>query len=339
MKLGQIPENVYNRSVIRELTYKNEKIAGGADCRESCAFLLSDSDENNAAFTISKACNASLKELDGTLAIISAVNNLFAAGAKAESININLLMPHRFSEERLKALVKRYNDLATSLGVSISLFSGEMLNELTEAVVSVVAFGKLNNKKIEYTKNDRLDIILTKWVGLAGTVAIASNKEEELLDRFSAAYIDLAKDLEKYLSVKEEADIINKINNEAALAGKSDAIFMTSLSKGGIYKALWDIGEKCGTGLTVELKSVPIKQETVEICNYYDLNPYELYSEGSLLIVSKNGSEIVEMLSEHDIPARVIGHFTNDNDRVIINDYERKFLTKPEPDEMTKIKL
>ena len=73
---------------------------------------------------------------------------------------------------------------------------------------------------------------------------------------------------------------INKINNEAALAGKSDAIFMTSLSKGGIYKALWDIGEKCGTGLTVELKSIPIKQETVEICEVFDINPYEF----SLLI-------------------------------------------------------
>lgn len=337
MKLGQIPENVYDRSVIKQIQYKNENVKGGTGSGGTCAFFVTD---NVIASSDNK--NASLKELNGSLAIYSAVNALVANYCEPEAVNINMLMPHRFAEEKLKLIITELENVAESLGVQIATFNGEMLNELMSPVLSVNAIGSIEkemfNMHSQQKPQKNQEIVLTKWVGMAGAVIIAENKYDELTARFSASYIDGAIDLKNHLSIKKEAGIIKRIAKEAALAGKS-AIIGLAVSKGGIYKALWDMAKLGGTGLEVNLKNIPIKQETVEICNYYDLNPYELYSEGCMLIACDNGSEIVDELEKADIPAFVIGRLTSDNDRVIINDTERKFLTKPCPDEMTKVIL
>ena len=41
---------------------------------------------------------------------------------------------------------------------------------------------------------------------------------------------------------------------------------MHDITEGGIFGALWEIGEASGTGITADLRKIPIKQETVEIC-------------------------------------------------------------------------
>ena len=67
-------------------------------------------------------------------------------------------------------------------------------------------------------------------------------------------------------------------------------------------------------------------QETVEICNELDINPYELSGNGSLLFVTDQGEMLAEQLQQQKIPAAVIGFLSADNDRVIVNGEERRFL-------------
>lgn len=336
MKLGQIPENVYFRSVMKGIEYNNDNIKGGVVSKETCAFFMDDE------IVFSESKNASLKELNGTMALYSCVNALLAKGAIPKAVNINMLMPHRFAEERLKNVIESFNVAAKECDVTVSTFAGEMLNELTETVISADAVGyfkdKEKEKNIEVLNDGKkatagCDIVMTKWAGMAATAVLAINKREELVKRFSASYVDGMEELKAYMSLKKEAEFI--FNNPSAR--QSAVILCKEISKGGIYKALWELGSRCGSGLIVNLKSIPVKQETIEVCNYYDLNPYEIYSEGSMLILCHNGEELVEKMLENSIQAAVIGKLTDDNDRVVINDYERKFLTKPCSDEMTKI--
>ena len=60
---------------------------------------------------------------------------------------------------------------------------------------------------------------------------------------------------------------------EAATAVKSGVSAMHDVTEGGIYGALWELAEASGIGLVIDLKAIPIRQETVEICEYYRLNP------------------------------------------------------------------
>ena len=70
------------------------------------------------------------------------------------------------------------------------------------------------------------------------------------------------------------------------------------------------------------------------MCEYFDLNPYELMAGGSLLIVAANGGELVRALEEAGVPAAVIGRTTSGNDRIIRHGEESRFLEPANGDEI-----
>lgn len=45
------------------------------------------------------------------------------------------------------------------------------------------------------------------------------------------------------------------------------------LGEGGILKALWEIADRAGLGLSAELRKLPIRQETIEITELFDIVP------------------------------------------------------------------
>ena len=85
------------------------------------------------------------------------------------------------------------------------------------------------------------------------------------------------------------------------------------------------------------MKRIPVRQETIEICEFFGLNPYELISGGSLLMAADDGAELVRELAKIGVPATVIGKIRSGNDRVVINEDERRFLEPPKPDEIYKV--
>ena len=97
--------------------------------------------------------------------------------------------------------------------------------------------------------------------------------------------------------------------------------------------ALWQLGDVFGVGLEVNLRNIPIMQESVEVSDYYNLNPYKLRSDGALLIVARDGEAMTKRLHEADIPAVIIGHITDGIDRVLVYDDERRYLEEPRQDE------
>ena len=101
--------------------------------------------------------------------------------------------------------------------------------------------------------------------------------------------------------------------------------------------ALWEFAESSDVGMEVDLKKMSIKQETVEVCEYFHLNPYQLTSAGSVLIATDRGEELVSKFAEKGIQATVLGRTTVDKARVILGGEEKRFLDRPAADELLKI--
>ena len=59
------------------------------------------------------------------------------------------------------------------------------------------------------------------------------------------------------------------------------------IGSGGILAALWEMAEISGTGLEVSMEAMALKQETVEICEHFQINPYQMTSAGSYLIATE----------------------------------------------------
>ena len=107
--------------------------------------------------------------------------------------------------------------------------------------------------------------------------------------------------------------------------------------EGGILAALWDMAEGAGIGLSVEMKKMTVRQETIEVCEVFHLNPYQLTSTGAVLMVTPKGEELKERLKREGIPAEIIGHTTEGNERIIWGGGEKRFLDRPAPDELARI--
>ena len=100
--------------------------------------------------------------------------------------------------------------------------------------------------------------------------------------------------------------------------------------------AIWELAEGAGTGLTVDLKKLPLRQETVEVCECCNINPYELKSGGCVVMTSEDGCGLVAALEAGGIPAVVVGRLTDSNDRIILNEDEVRYMDRPRTDEIYK---
>ncbi len=163
------------------------------------------------------------------------------------------------------------------------------------------------------------DIVMSKWIGLEGTARLAKQYYERLRERFPQRMIDEAAAFDKYLSVMPEA----------ATAMKSGVCGMYAVSRGGIFAGLWEMAQEAGVGLEADLRKIPVRQETIEICEVLGQNPYELLSGGCLIMTAKNGNALVAALEREKIPVVVIGRTTGGNDRVLYNKGHKRYLDKP----------
>lgn len=178
-------------------------------------------------------------------------------------------------------------------------------------------------------KLGNLDIVMTGFVGLKGSVILANEKYESLLERYPASFLEEAKRQERLLWQIPEAAPAGKSDNCGTCSFSVKGIVgMYLLSQGGVFAGLWNMGKLAGVGLKVYCKNIPIKQETIEICNFFDVNPYQMLSEGSCLILSENGCRVRERLFEQGISSEIIGFTTEDKDRIVLNGEEQRYLEK-----------
>lgn len=81
------------------------------------------------------------------------------------------------------------------------------------------------------------------------------------------------------------------------------------------------------------MSQIAIRQETVEICEYYQLNPYQMTSTGGMLMVTKDGAGLIKVLEKAGARAVRLGVTTSENARVITSGDEKRYMDRPAPDE------
>ena len=189
---------------------------------------------------------------------------------------------------------------------------------------------KENNKDKNKDKNKDnkayKDIVAIGWIGLEGTLILTSDCREELEKRFSASLLSRMDMPLKELSVMRAAEI----------ASAEGAGPMANLSDGGFMAGLWELSKKTSGGLDTDLKKVPLLQETIEITEYFGINPYIMASEGCLLAAAADGDRLAECLMENGIFAVRIGSLNGTKDKIIRNGEEIRHLDRPQTDSLAQ---
>lgn len=348
MKIGRVSENVYKRSILQQIKTKREEVLIGAGPGEDCAIFsfngaaVADKSDKIAIISCmresaiqvdteekeSSCMSAALEAIPMSYLLIDCANELAAHGAEAVAISLSILIPAEESEEVLKTAMAEAEACCAGLGIQIAQARSRVTEAAQVPFATVTAYGKYAadaeqaaSHTVKAAKPGH-DIVVSKWIGLEGTAILAARYRESLLEHFPAWLAEEAAAFDKYLSIAPEA----------AVAMKSGVCALHNVSEGGILAALWELAEGAGVGLTIDLKKLPIRQETVEICNYCNRNPYELLSGGCLLMTGEDGAGLEAALKAAGIPAAVVGRITDSNDRLILNEDEVRYLDRPRTD-------
>ena len=326
MKIGKVPEAVLKRSVLKQVNTKREEIVVGAGVGEDCAAVALHEDE---VFVLSTDPITGTTKDMGELAVHITANDLASAGAEVVGMMLSILLPADAEEADLKAMMGQISSACDKLNIQIMGGHTEVTAAVKQPVITITGVGKVKKGKLVTTGGAKPghDVVVSKWIGLEGTSIIAKEKEEELKKKLPAELIETAKGFDAYISVVPDG--------KAAVSAGVSA--MHDVTEGGIFGALWELAEASGVGLTIDLMKIPIRQETIEVCECFDINPYELISSGCMLMTAENGLDLVNSLKEQGIFASVIGKVTAGNDRVLMNGEEKRFLEPPKTDELYKI--
>lgn len=326
MRQGKISENVLKRSVLRKIKTHREEVVSGAGIGKDCAILAQSAGMETVVSTT--PVSAPLAELD-RYAIPMALNNVAVVGAKPVGVLLTILLPEETQEPELAQMMEQAEEICSGQQVEILGGHTEVTQVVREPVMTVTGIGQRMHAQKEYLSGTApgQDIVISKWIGLEGTARLAKRYREELCQRFPTRMIEDAADYDRYLSVIPEA----------ATAVKSGVCGMHDVSRGGIFAALWEMASGAGVGLYVDLKKLPVRQETIEICEYFSLNPYELLSGGCLIMTAQDGEKLVTDLAEAGIPAIIVGKTTDSNDRILYNGEEKRFLDMPKTDQIYHI--
>ena len=326
MKIGKVSQTVLKRSILKTLQFQREETIIQPSVEEMCYGIEVKEDEQ--ILSTSAALYGNEKDL-GVFALAQVVNDLATRGAKAVGVSVHIMLPPYAYESRLKTMMEHIERAGSAHAVQILCAKAEVSPAINKAIVYMNGMGVLKKGELLQSNMGKADqdIVLLKWIGLEGTFRVMREKEEELSKRFVPTFLNQIQMLEPEI-FSEKALFLAKDFGVSA---------MHQITSGGILAALWEFAESSDVGMEVDLKKMSIKQETVEVCEYFHLNPYQLTSAGSVLIATDRGEELVSKFAEKGIQATVLGRTTVDKARVILGGEEKRFLDRPAADELLKI--
>ncbi len=177
-----------------------------------------------------------------------------------------------------------------------------------------------------------MNIVVTGYAGLNGSLTIFKNEDcrEKLLKRYPKSFFGV---LENHPEHSCRPAGLEKL----FLAGREQGL-AEDAADGGVLSALWRLLKKNHRGGCYSQKSIPVLQQTIEICEFFGINPYRLSAADCIVWLSEDAGLIAGEAAPAGVPLSVIG-FTSKGAAIRRTDTESdSSLRRPEGDELTKIK-
>jgi len=325
MRTGKLPEHTFKRSVINPIRYRRKETVLRAGVGHDGAVI--------GNMVTAMATTAFCYTGNEIYALDNAINNVIAAGGKPYAVSVAILLPEHSEEATLRQITGNLAVKAEEYQVDIISGHTELVPSVVSPTITITAYGERlwDNRHAEVKMG--MDVVMTKWVGLYGGAILASLRVDELTTRYPKSYIEVAASYMKYTSLMPELSAL-----EAVVTEQPECIFAAhDVSNGGVFGALWQMLSACNCGAEFPVEAFPIKQEIIEVSEYYDINPYMMNGQGSLLLVTDDGEYLVDKFRQAGVSANIIGRLTDSKDRKILMEDEERFLVPPKGDALNAV--
>lgn len=256
-----------------------------------------------------------------------ALNNYSCSMGAPAGARITMMLPVATKESFIKGCMEEYQQLATECGIQIAGGHTQVSDSFKNPFFSVQIFGRSEWHPDKKTVADGSGIVMCGYAGALGTDILLRDNAELIRNRFGNYFSKRASG--RGYSVREAAGV-------AALDAAGVA-YVHDISSGGVYAALWQLGRWADCGFTVYNDRIAINQETIEVCEALDKNPYLIDGTGGLLIVTDDPEALLSAMDEKGIVARLIGRIQKGGERVVVfGDNEQRTLAASTGDEIWK---
>lgn len=325
MRTGKLPEHTFKRSIINPIRYRSKENSFRAAVGHDGAVF--------GNMVTSMATTAFCYTGNEMYAMDNAINNIIAAGGVPYGISVAILLPEHSEERTLRAITGNIAKRAEEYQLDVLAGHTELVPSVTSPTITVTAYGTVLWENRHREVQEHMDIVMTKWVGLYGGAILAELRKEELTTRYPGSYIEKAAGYMKMTSLRPELSVIKHIVETMP----GCVLAAHDVSNGGIFGALWQLLSACNCGGTVFVERMPVKQEIIEVSEFFDVNPYMMNGQGSLVLVTTDGKQLAEAFLDAGIMARVIGHTTKQKERIVMVGEETRFLVPPKGDALNAV--
>ena len=329
MKLahGKIPIDILESVVFKNLGIRRREVVLGPSAGIDGAVI----NVGNKSLVVSTDPITGAIELIGWLAVNINANDIATFGVEPAFLLSCILLPENADMKTVETISGQMGKAAKELGIAIVGGHCEVTPGLANPIVVGCTIGM--TEKGNYVtaagakQGDK--IILTKTAGIEGTAVLASDKENQLKKVVSATTLRNAKRFYDQISVVKDA----------ITAFKTGAVHaMHDPTEGGVAGGIHEMADASHLGFRVHKKKIPVRPETTEICNFFEIDPLQLTASGSLLIAVERDSadRVVGILRKEGITAEVIGEFLPSvEERIIIQeDGSSENLVRPVSDHL-----
>jgi len=161
-------------------------------------------------------------------------------------------------------------------------------------------------------------VVMAGTAGIEGTVLLYEANRKQMEAKYPKHFLQKAAELPETTA---DAELIR-----AGLA--AGAAIAVPGGDGGVYGALWKLGEKLRAGMEITLPAIPIAQITIEVCEVTDCDPYQIPGGGCVLFVTGEPERLLVALADAapQVEAALIGRLTKDAARTLQNRGETRYL-------------
>jgi hydrogenase maturation factor len=326
---GKLHPFFLEKIVFKHLGFKRSDVILGPSKGEDAA-LIKVGEELLAASC--DPISGSIKSI-GWLAVNASANDVATRGVKPKWFLSCILLPKNSKIDALKTICKQMDLASKKLEIAIIGGHSEVSPGLTHPIVIGFCAGKVEKGRYITCSKAKPGgkIILTKGAGIEGTAILAIEREKELSKFLGEKTVKKAK---KYI------ELVSVVTDALAAFNFGGVQAMHDPTEGGVLGGLCELAEAAKLGIKVYEEEIFISEETSAICDLFKINPLQLISSGSLLIIAdpEKTEGIICKLKEDGIKASIIGE-------TLLNPKEKYMITKngevkkifiPETDELWK---
>lgn len=235
----------------------------------------------------------------GKLAVCGTVNDLSVSGASPRYLSAAFIIEEGFPMKDLETIVISMAEEAANCGVQIVTGDTKVVKrgQCDKIFINTAGIGVVNKLHIGISngvnihKGDRLLVN-----GYLGDHEIAILASRENLQFETPVFSDVAP--------------LNSLI-DSVLSANIGIRFMRDITRGGLATILAEIAERINTGIIIDERSIPVREQVAGICEIYGFNPLYLANEGKVLMIVDGGNaeSVLQIMRQHPLgrDASIIG--------------------------------